>query len=46
MGEGVPVGSMQRSCLKDEQRYEFNSELSVEDGHRNFVVEKEQEVGL
>jgi hypothetical protein len=27
------VGSVQRSYLKDERRYEFSSEFSVEDSH-------------
>jgi hypothetical protein len=33
------VVSMQRSYLKDKRRYEFNSEVSVEDNHGRFVVE-------
>jgi hypothetical protein len=32
---------MQRSYLKDEQRYEFSSEVSVEDSHGKCVVEEE-----
>jgi hypothetical protein len=33
------VGSMQRSYLKSERRYEFSSEFSVEDSHGRFVIE-------
>jgi hypothetical protein len=33
------VGSVQRNYLKDEPRYEFNSEFSVKDSHGSFVVE-------
>jgi hypothetical protein len=46
MGDGVSVESVQRSYLKNERRYEFNSEFSVEDNHGRFVLEEEQEVGL
>jgi hypothetical protein len=35
------VGSVQRSYFKDERRYEFSSEFSVEDFHGKFVVEEE-----
>jgi hypothetical protein len=35
------VVSVQRSYLKDEQRYEFSSEVSEEDSHGKFVVEEE-----
>jgi hypothetical protein len=35
------VGSVQRSYLEDERRYEFNSEFPVEDSHGRFVVEEE-----
>jgi hypothetical protein len=32
---------VQTSYLKNERRYEFSSEFSVEDSHGKFVVEKE-----
>jgi hypothetical protein len=35
------MGSMRRSYLKDERRYEFSSEFSVKDSHRRFIVEEE-----
>jgi hypothetical protein len=35
------VVSVQRSYLKNERRYEFSSEFSVEDSHGKFVVEEE-----
>jgi hypothetical protein len=35
------VGSVQRSYLKSERRYEFSSEFSVEDSHGRFVIEKD-----
>jgi hypothetical protein len=31
------VGSVQRSYLKDERRYEFSSEFPTEDSHERFV---------
>jgi hypothetical protein len=34
------VGSVQRSCLKEEWPYEFSSEFSVEDNHGSFVVQE------
>jgi hypothetical protein len=34
------MGSVQMSYLKDEQRYEFSFEFSVEDSHGRFVVEE------
>jgi hypothetical protein len=40
------VESVQMSYLKDERRYEFSSEFSVEDTHGKFVVEEVQEVDL
>jgi hypothetical protein len=33
------MGFLHRSYLKDERRYEFSSEFSVEDSHGKFVVE-------
>jgi hypothetical protein len=35
------VRSVQRSYLKNERRYEFSSEFSVEDSHGKFVVEED-----
>jgi hypothetical protein len=40
------VESVQRSYTKDERRYEFSSEFSVEGSHRKFAVEEESEVDL
>jgi hypothetical protein len=37
---------MQRSYLKDERRYAFISEFSVEESHGRFVVGEEKEVGV
>jgi hypothetical protein len=34
-------GSVQRNYLKNERRYEFSSEFSVEDSHGNIVVEED-----
>jgi hypothetical protein len=41
----VFCGVRARSYLKDERRYKFSSEFSVEDSHGKFVVEEEEEVG-
>jgi hypothetical protein len=38
------VGSVQRSYVKDERRYEFSSDFSVKDSHGRFIVE--EEIGL
>jgi hypothetical protein len=35
------VGSVQKGYLKEEGRYEFSCEFSVEDSHGRFVVEEE-----
>jgi hypothetical protein len=35
------VGSVQRSYLKDEWRYQFSSEFSVKDSHGRYAVEAE-----
>jgi hypothetical protein len=35
------VGSMQRSYLKDEWRYEFSSEFLEEDSHGKIIIEEE-----
>jgi hypothetical protein len=40
------VGSVHRSYLKNQWRYEFSSEFSVEYSHGKFVMEEEKEVGL
>jgi hypothetical protein len=42
MGEVSSMGSVQRSYLKDERRYEFCSEFSVEDSHGRFIAEDEK----
>jgi hypothetical protein len=39
------VGSVQRSYLEDNRRYEF-SQFSVEDSQGKFAVEEELEIGL
>jgi hypothetical protein len=40
------VGSVQRSYLKDERRYEFSPGFSVKGSHGKFAMEEEYEVAL